>query len=307
MHQEKVSKFPSIKKLLFTVFRQVIVKPLSRRGLGAVPPIAAIYKFVESAILPSDKELISINGYKMITGFGGVGQSLIYDGEYEPQTTAVFKALVKPKMKVIDIGANSGYFTLLASKLVGIEGKVWAFEPEQRNFNDLIDNINLNNLKNIIPIKKAVGDKNGKTVMYVSDVEPGECSLFPCYPSNRDIVDIEIARLDSVFKGSVDIIKSDTEGNELGVLLGAEQLLSRGKDVKLILEFFPMGFKAAGYAIKDLWKVLLRFGFLYMYLLDEKARRTQLITLDDIERYSKRYGGTNALCSKFPVKEIVLK
>jgi len=297
----------SIKKLLFTIFRQVIVKPFLRRGLGAVPFIAAIYKFIEGSILPSGKKMVSINGYKMMTGFGGVGQSLIYDREYEPQTTAIFKALVKPKMKVIDIGANNGYFALLASKLVGTEGKVWAFEPEQRNFDDLIENINLNNSGNIIPINKAVGNKDGRAIMYVSDVEPGECSLFQCYPSNRNEVGVEITKLDSVFNGKVDIIKSDTEGNELGVLLGAKQLLSRCKDIKLILEFFPMGFRSAGYSIKELWKVLQQYSFLYMYILDEKARQTRVITLSDIERYSKRFGGTNVLCSKLPIAGMLVK
>lgn len=290
------------KKFLFTIFRQVIVRPLLRRGLGAMPSIAAVYKLIESAILPNGKKLVSINGYKMITRFGGVGTSLIYGGEYEPQTTAVFKALVRHKMKVIDVGANNGYFTLLASKLVGVEGKVWAFEPEQRNFNDLIENIKLNKLGNVVPIKKAVGDKNGRTIMYVPTVELGECSLFPCYPSNRNTVGVEIARLDGLFKGKVDIIKSDTEGNELGVLLGAKRLLSRCKNIKLIIEFFPIGFKAAGYSIKELWETLQQYGFSYIYLLDENGGQTRLVTLDGIGKYLKRFGGTNALCSKSPIE-----
>jgi len=293
-----------IKRFLYAVFRRIIVKPLLRKGLGSIPFIAAAYKFIEGAILPNGQKMVIVNGCKMMTRYGGVGQSLIYDGEYEPQTTAIFKELVKPKMKVVDIGANNGYFTLLASKLVGAEGEVLAFEPEQRNFDDLMQNINLNKSANVVSVRKAVGDRNIETVMFTSDVEPGECSLFQCYPSNKNMVKVEMVKLDSVLNGKVDIVKSDTEGNELGVLLGAEQLLAGCADVKLILEFFPIGFKAAGYSIKELWKVLHRYDFLYMYLIDEKARRTKLITLDGIERYSKRFGGTNVLCVKEPIEGI---
>lgn len=294
----------NLKKPLFTLFRQVIVRPLLRQGLGAIPPINAVYKFIESKILPSHKEFITINGYKMVTGFGGVGQFLIYDGEYEPQTTAVFKAIIKPGMRVVDVGANNGYFTLLASMLVGNEGKVWAFEPEQRNFSDLIDNVRLNNFTNIVPIKKAIGQNNGEVLLYVSDTGLGECSIFPCHPSNRNTVVVEIVKLDSIFRQKVDIIKSDTEGNELGVLLGAERLLDISGDIKLFLEMFPAGFKVAGYSISDLWKVLQRYGFTYIYLLNEKKRQTRLVALDDVIRYSRRYGGTNVLCSRLSVLEV---
>lgn len=295
------------KQALFTAIRKVVIDPLSRRGLGKVRWIHAVYRFIVARLTPEGEWRVRINDCDMIVKLGGnrcvdgVGPFLLFDGEYEPQTTAVFKALIKPRMKVADIGANIGYFTVLAGRLVGPKGRVWAFEPEQKNFDDLCENIRLNKLENTTPIQKAVSGKKGKATLHLSKATSGGHSLIPCYSHHKGIARVETTSLDSVIKGEVDIVKTDTEGNELEVLRGARGLLVRCNGVKLFVEFDS---QVARYSVRELWDLLAKYGFRYMYLLDERRKRTELVTLKRVEQYSKQYGGTNVLCSKKKVEEL---
>lgn len=64
-------------------------------------------------------------------------------------------------MTIFDIGANIGYYTLLAESLVGPEGRVFAFEPHPENYEKLKENIEVNGYTNCYLINKAVSDKSG--------------------------------------------------------------------------------------------------------------------------------------------------
>ena len=73
-------------------------------------------------------------------------------------------------MTVVDIGANYGSYTLIASKLVGNDGRVYAFEPEPGNYDILVKNIEMNGYTNVTPIRKAVSNKQGKVRLYVDKI-----------------------------------------------------------------------------------------------------------------------------------------
>jgi FkbM family methyltransferase len=295
------------KKVLFALFRNIIVKPFIGSGLGGNPFIASIYRAIAKLLVPSGKKLISINGYDMMArfGYGGVGIGLIFAGEYEPQTTAMFKKLIKLGMTVVDIGGNCGYFTLLASKLVGDDGVVWAFEPEPRNYADLMANLNLNKVKNVIPVNAAVSNSFGEASMFISDVELGECSLLPCRPFNKKTITVPTILLDKYVRGKVDFIKSDTEGNEIAVLLGAKKILGSNNGLKIILEYYPDGIRSAGYRAQDLWDLLSGYGFRHIALLNEQNRQTQVVSFDGIQAYADRWGSANVLCSKQRIMEVL--
>src|SRR4051812_32772734 len=62
-------------------------------------------------------------------------------GQYEPETTRLFKKVLKPGMTFVDVGAHIGYFSRLAAKLVGEKGTVRAFEPVVENFPLLKSNL----------------------------------------------------------------------------------------------------------------------------------------------------------------------
>ncbi|CEG11098.1 Methyltransferase FkbM (fragment) [groundwater metagenome] len=92
----------------------------------------------------------------------------LYDiGGYENAETQLFESRIKEGDVVLDIGANIGYYTLIAAKLVGVNGKVYAFEPDPTNFSFLKKSVEINNYKNVICEQKAVSNENGKVKLFL--------------------------------------------------------------------------------------------------------------------------------------------
>ena len=90
-----------------------------------------------------------------------IDHHLHYGGEYEPVEGAVFCNLVRPGHVVVDVGANIGYYTLAAWRLVGEGGRVLAFEPTPATFRRLRENTDLNAARNVETYNLALGDEEG--------------------------------------------------------------------------------------------------------------------------------------------------
>ena len=127
---------------------------------------------------------------------------------------------------VIDVGAHVGVFTFKASKEVGEKGLVISIEPNPYTFNLLKANINLNETKNVVPIRLALSNKRGNAKLFQSD-HPREDSLVNV-KSKHVLVNLD--QMDNVITKMnlerIDFIKIDVEGAELQVLKGAEKTLT---------------------------------------------------------------------------------
>ena len=88
-----------------------------------------------------------------------IGRRIFLFGVWEPEMTAYVEATLRPGGVFIDVGANIGYYSMLASRLVGPSGSVVAIEPSPTNFSELKRNIALNHALNIRAIDMAVGDE----------------------------------------------------------------------------------------------------------------------------------------------------
>ena len=150
---------------------------------------------------------------------------------YEPEVSGFFKKVLSPGDNVIDVGANLGMFTLLASALVK-DGIVCAFEPEKYSFERLRNYVNGSG--NIRLMNMAVGDKNEDVQLYFNmDNDSGHSLWNPAHHPlnkstklNKSILEtIPMVTLDSVIDFVPKLIKIDTEGCELMVLKGAERIL----------------------------------------------------------------------------------
>jgi len=225
-----------IKTLLYKALK-VVVKPFIGTGLSRFRVIDITFRYVSKTLMPTQKRPISINNYKMFVqteehkGMDGMAEELLFNGIHEPCTTALFKKLVKEGMTVVDIGANIGYFTLLAASLAGEKGKVFAFEPEPRNYALLVRNTELNGFKNVIPLQMAVSNETGKVKLFLAK-DPSAHSIFRVAGVQRQeyspkYIVVDAVSLDEFFKDkdcTVDIIKMDAEGAEMIILEGMTQV-----------------------------------------------------------------------------------
>jgi len=122
---------------------------------------------------------------------------------------------------VLDIGAHIGVFSILAS-MYAKNGKVYSFEPTPESFDLLKQNIKLNKAENIVPINKAVSDKNGEKEFYISSKNQGGNALFPSKESEINKIIVQTTSLNKFIKenkiSQIDFLKIDCEGGEYEIL-----------------------------------------------------------------------------------------
>jgi FkbM family methyltransferase len=140
---------------------------------------------------------------------------------------------------VVDIGAAFGFYTIISSKRVGTNGKVVAIEAQQDSFEMLNRNIKLNQLTNVIPLNYAVYSKETKVKLYSSySIMPervGKYTKDKFVEVNADTLD-NLLQANGIEQQQVNWIKIDVEGAEIDVLKGATNVLSKSKDIALLIE-----------------------------------------------------------------------
>ena len=151
-------------------------------------------------------------------------------GEYEPHLTAVFERYCRPGMTVVDVGANLGYYSLLAARLVGPSGRVVALEPNSENCRLLLSSLRRSGLGNVQVLPVA------------ADVEKGWAYYSTHVGSNGGLIDdgdlltrpgvvVPTFRLDDLVAGPVGLVKMDVEGAEGRVVRGATRLIEHERPI----------------------------------------------------------------------------
>ncbi len=249
-----------MRNILFPIFKK-IVKTLSGHGLSRKWPVSMIYKFLFSNLKP---DYVEFDGNKIFlprSDIGDITHDISLFGRWGEKNEAdVFKREIKSGDIVLDIGAHIGYYTLLAAKLVGDNGKVYAFEPDPNNFECLKKNVEQNDYKNVVCVNKAVSDKTGKTELFFSE-ETDNSQIVNPQDGTKSIV-VDVISLDDFFDKDqhVDFIKIDIEGSEGKALDGMLNLIQKNKTVKILSEFFPDRLKFAIDA-KSYLEMLENLGF----------------------------------------------
>lgn len=209
-----------------------------------------------------------------------LGQYVYLTGAYEPPTSDVFRELVKPGHTIIDIGANSGYFSLLSATLVGSRGQVIAFEPIPSVRQALLANIQLNKLENVQVIPSAVSDRADKITIYEGPAgHKGISSIRPIASASRKVL-IDTIPLDSLVHefSRLDCVKVDVEGAEFLVLLGMDNLI-RTHHPCLIIEFTNEYLKSFGHSVGQMSEWLISRGY-RIYRIEDQG----LIRFDSNEK-----------------------
>lgn len=263
-----------LKAWFFKMFKKTY-DVLAKTPLRKIPHIWEISNLFFRALWPN-QNVIDVQGSKMFINvndsdlrmkktFQAYGMNLIH----EESTTALFKKAVKPGHIVVDLGANIGYFTLLAAKLIGEDGKVFSFEPEPKNFGYLKKNIELNHYKNVFAYQKAVSNNVGKTKLFICAYDSGHHTInhfegIEAYRQGRrgetKEIEIDMVTLDNFLAdktGRVDIIKIDVEGAEALAIEGMEETIKKNKNIIIFLEYFPLLIKKMGSSPQQLIESLL--------------------------------------------------
>lgn len=265
-----------IKKTLFLILKNLSNFLRNTKIYRIIPFRQQIYDFLFQKIWPGG-QILEIQGSKMYLNIKEKDltmrrtfQAYALGFIHEETTTKLFKKIVKEGNIVVDLGANIGYFTLLAAKLVGKRGKVFAFEPEPKNFYYLNKNIKLNNYKHVITEQKAVSDRNGKTKLFLSPYDSGHHTInqadgIEAYRLGRrgevSSIDIETVTLDDYLRDKtdrVDVMKIDIEGAEALAFVGMKETLSINKNIKIFLEFFPLLIEKMGNSPQEFIELLLK-------------------------------------------------
>jgi len=162
----------------------------------------------------------SLRGKKWIVGAGEHGYWL---GSYELNKRLAFEREITPGSVIYDIGANVGYFSLLAAVLAGEGGKVYAFEPLPRNVAFLRRHKNLNQMDMIEVIEAAVSDHSGTASFDLG------ASTAMGHIAEEGELEVKMVSLDDLLsEGAIrppEYMKVDVEGAEFLALSGAETLL----------------------------------------------------------------------------------
>lgn len=200
---------------------------------------------------------------------------------YEPFTTELFEQAIQPAATVLDIGAQFGYFSLIAARKVGHGGCVYSFEPAPANFELLQRNIELNRYIDIIcAVPKAVGSQHAMQKLFV--YQGSDSHSMYCHPkvNVKNTIMVECISIDE-FLGEqrVDVIKMDIEGNEAYALEGMKKTIARSNNLKLFIEFSPANLNRAGVKPQEYLSQLTSLGF-DIKLIDERSRSLTPIQRD---------------------------
>jgi FkbM family methyltransferase len=192
-----------------------------------------------------------------------ISREVCLTGCYEPPVTRLLQRRLGRGGTMMDVGANWGYFTLLAAARVGHEGRVISLEPDPRHFDALEANVRLNGFTQVRSIPKAAGATDGVATLAGYDDRAGNrgvSRLGPASDGQRSFR-VECVRIDRVTAGRVDVLKLDVEGGELDALEGMRDGLAAHRYRAVLLELHPDLLRARGSSPEDCVRILLDAGY----------------------------------------------
>lgn len=230
--------------------------------------------------------------------------------EYEPAETKFVARQLSPGMTFIDIGANSGYYSLLAAQIVSQQGRVFAFEPNPSNVEILRTNIAANGLENVVAEELAISSRTGEVNLYLSSINEGDHRIYEgrdddFYNAGRErlAIRVQTTTLDRYLEGfasSVDFVKLDIQGAEHEALKGMKRTLSGNADIVLMTEYWPYGLRKCGSEPIILLYEMEELGFMIFQL--EAGPRLSVIQAENWETAAWGRDAVTLVFSRTPLE-----
>lgn len=193
-----------------------------------------------------------------------VSRQLREQGIWEPYETALVLASLKRGDVFLDVGANIGYYPVIAAAAIGAEGAVFAFEPDAANCSLLRENLKLNACEHIVTaVEAGLSDTTGPGQLYLSDDNAGDHRVF-AGDAGRRSASIQLHH-GSDYLGPrlkrLDLLKVDVQGAEFAVMAGLLPLLrTLPRLPRMILELTPLSLRQAGASGRQLLALLATLG-----------------------------------------------
>lgn len=213
--------------------------------------------------------------------------------------SALWSRIIRPGMTIADVGANLGVYSLLAARAAGPDGCIHSFEPDAENFALLERNIAANGYDNISPRRAAVADTSGTLTLFVRPEHRGDHRIYDTNGAGRVRVEVPAITLDDAFADGAppDVIKFDIQGAEARAMAGMTGILTSGRPLSVISEFWPDGLSACGADAREFLARWREHGFTIQNIDDARER---LEALDDEELLNlcRRIRYTNLLLTR---------
>jgi len=206
-----------------------------------------------------------LHGYEMSLdlGYWSNRQTFFLKRFYDLPTQLVLQGILGEGDTFVDIGANEGMMSLLASRIVGRSGKVIAFEPNPVPRGVFEAAIARNAISNVIVVPAGLGDRDATLPLSVPRINTGEGSFGGSQYSDdeTEIISCQVHRGDTALsRENPSLIKIDVEGFELRVLQGLEETLSRSRS-PIIIEMVSDHLLRAGTSVAEVNTFLLGLGY----------------------------------------------
>lgn len=243
-------------------------------------------------ILPDPKSvgkhvLKTIHGVQMIIDpsiDNGVELSLFETGTYEKGTIQLLEKYLQKGSAFLDIGANIGLMSVIASKVVGTNGIVYAVEANPNTVPILQANIDLNDCRNVEVIPVALSDISGKALLFENwEVNRGGASLIS-QSNEEEGLEVKMERLDDLFDENtpIQLVKIDVEGFEPQVIRGGMQWFQKQQPV-FIIEVSEKREKEVGPSPAEVMELVQTIGeYAFYKQKGTKERRGKLVEIKSV-------------------------
>lgn len=226
----------------------------------------------------------------------------IFFNVYETTERKFIKSISFKGMRVLDIGANIGYYTALLSQEAGDNGLILALEPDLESYKYLSQSIRSLENNNVLSFPVAASNLSQRLPLYISKENRGDNRL---YKNNqkRDCIIVDCLTIDELSTKtkieSFDLIKIDVQGYEPKVFKGMGNTIKSSRNLTILTEFWPKGIMEAGESPANFLRTLRKMK-LKLFELKKNGSLVSLNQFRDNE-FIKRFSGrkyTNIVCKK---------
>lgn len=253
-------------------WRQAVHLRNRLKRLGFLGPLEGVSAYLGPKLLAPSKEDTQVQiqfGLKLTVPGGSPSYRNFTTGLYETDVTELILSRVGNGMTFVDLGANIGYYSLIAAHLVGEAGKVYAFEADREAYTYLIQNTADNLCHNVVPANLAVSDLDHQVYFSPTSKERGHVSS-----GRNGAYLIAGTTLDTYFRGEgwprLDFIKIDIEGSEERALRGMAEVVRRNPTVQIIMEVNRDAILLGGGTPASLFAAINALGFDRGFLVERR-------------------------------------